>query len=238
MKVYYFSVKYAKIKKLNGGIILQYIITFLEGIISFISPCMLPMLPIYVSYFAGGADKKEHVLKRAVCFVLGFTAVFGALGLFAGTLGSFLAKYQSAVNVITGAVVIIFGLSYLEVINLPFFKGIQNYKKLDGAFSAFLFGVIYSISLTPCIGAFLGSALMLASNSQTAIRGLLLLLAYSVGLGVPFVVSAVLLDRLGTAFDFIKRHYGIINKVCGIFLIVVGVSMMFGFLNTLLSVFA
>lgn len=217
---------------------MQYLITFLEGIISFISPCMLPMLPIYVSYFAGGADKKEHVLRRALCFVLGFTLVFSAMGLFAGTLGAFLAKYRIAVNIVTGAAVVIFGLGYLEVINLPFFKGMQSLGKLDGAFSAFLFGVIYSVSLTPCVGAFLGSALMLASNSGTAIHGLLLLLVYSMGLGIPFVVSAVLLDQLGTAFDFIKKHYGIINKVCGIFLIVVGISMMFGFMNALLSIFS
>lgn len=199
---------------------------------------MLPMLPVYVSYFAGGADKKEKVLKRALCFVLGFTVVFGALGVFAGTLGAFLARYRMAVNVVTGAVVVIFGLGYLEVINLPFFKGMQSFKKLDGAFSAFVFGVIYSVSLTPCVGAFLGSALMLASNSGTAGKGLLLLLVYSLGLGIPFVVSAVLLDKLGTAFDFIKKHYGIINKVCGIFLIIVGISMMFGFMNSLLSLFA
>ncbi|MBQ7873567.1 MAG: cytochrome c biogenesis protein CcdA [Oscillospiraceae bacterium] len=216
---------------------MQYFITFLEGIISFISPCMLPMLPIYVSYFAGGADKKEHVFKRAICFVFGFTAVFSILGLFAGTLGAFLAKYQVAVNIVTGAVVIIFGLGYLEVINIPLFKGMQNFKKLNGAFSAFLFGVVYSVSLSPCVGAFLGSALMLASNSGTALQGLLLLLIYSLGLGIPFVVSAVLLDQLGSAFDFIKKHYDIINKVCGIFLIVVGISMMFGFMNALLSVF-
>ncbi len=217
---------------------MQYLITFLEGIISFISPCMLPMLPIYVSYFAGGADKKEHVLKRAICFVLGFTVVFGFLGLFAGTLGGFLSKYQTAVNIITGAVVIIFGLGYLEVLELPFFKGMGNFRILGGAFGAFLFGMIYSVSLTPCVGAFLGSALMLASSAGTALQGLILLLVYSLGLGIPFVVSAVLLNELSAAFDFIKKHYGIINKVCGIFLIVVGISMMFGLLNALLAVFA
>ena len=217
---------------------MQFLITFLEGIISFISPCMLPMLPIYVSYFAGGSDKKENIFKRALCFVLGFTVVFGALGLFAGTLGSFLAKYQTAVNVVTGAIVILFGLGYLEVFNLPFFKGMGSIKKVESTFGAFLFGIIYSVSLTPCVGAFLGSALMLASNSETATEGLILLLTYSLGLGIPFVFSAVLLDKLGGTFDFIKKHYGIINKVCGIFLIIVGVFMMFGILNALLALFS
>lgn len=217
---------------------MQFFITFLEGIISFISPCMLPMLPIYVSYFAGGSDKKENIFKRALCFVLGFTVVFGALGLFAGTLGSFLSRYQTLVNVVTGMIVIVFGLSYLEVFSLPFFKGMGSIKKINNAFGAFLFGIIYSVSLTPCVGAFLGSALMLASNSETALEGLMLLLTYSLGLGIPFVFSAVLLDKLGGTFDFIKKHYGIINKVCGIFLIVVGVFMMFGILNALLALFS
>lgn len=219
-------------------IFLQFLITFLEGIISFISPCMLPMLPIYVSYFAGGTDKKENIFKRAVCFVFGFTVVFGMLGLFAGTLGSFLMKHQVAVNIVTGAVVIVFGLSYLELFDLPFFKGMGKFKRTESAFSSFLFGMVYSVSLTPCVGAFLGSALMLASNSETALEGLLLLLTYSLGLGIPFVFSAVLLDKLGGTFDFIKKHYGIINKVCGIFLIIVGVFMMFGILNALLALFS
>ena len=217
---------------------MQFLITFLEGIISFISPCMLPMLPVYVSYFAGGSDKKENIFKRAICFVFGFTVVFSVLGLFAGTLGFFFSKYQIVVNVVTGAVVILFGLSYLDVFEIPFFKGISGFKKINGAFGAFLFGIVYSVSLTPCVGAFLGSALMLASNSKTALQGLLLLLTYSLGLGIPFVFSAVLLDKLGGTFDFIKKHYGIVNKVCGIFLIVVGVFMMFGAFNVLLSLFS
>ena len=216
---------------------MQFLITFLEGIISFISPCMLPMLPIYVSYFAGGTDKKENIFKRAICFVLGFTVVFSVLGLFAGTLGSFLTKYQTAVNIVTGAIVILFGLSYLEIFSLPFFKGMGSIKRINSAFRAFLFGMIYSVSLTPCVGAFLGSALMLASNSGTALQGLILLLIYSLGLGIPFVASAVLLNKLSSVFDFIKKHYGIINKDCGIFLIIVGVFMMFGVLNALLAFF-
>lgn len=217
---------------------MQYLITFLEGIISFISPCMLPMLPIYVSYFAAGDEKRGGVLKRSVAFVLGFTVVFGAMGLFAGTLGSLLREYKTAVNLLTGAVVVLFGLGYLGVLNLSFFKGMKGMKKPEGIFSAFVFGIIYSVSLSPCVGAFLGSALMLASNSETAAKGLLLLLTYSLGLGVPFVISAVLLEQLGGAFDFIKKHYAIINKICGIFLIVTGVAMMSGILERLLLNFS
>lgn len=217
---------------------MQFIVTFLEGIISFISPCMLPMLPLYISYFAGNADKKHKTFLRAFSFVAGFTAVFTLLGVFAGTLGAFLTKYQTAVNIVSGVIVIIFGLSYLEVIRLPFFKGMNMNKKISGVFSAFLFGIIYSVSLTPCVGAFLGSALMLASSSGGTLRGALLLLTYSLGLGVPFLLSAVLIDKLNSVFAFIKKHYKIINLICGIFLIITGILMAFGLMNAMLAFFS
>lgn len=217
---------------------MQYAITFLEGIISFISPCMLPLLPVYISYFAAGADKKQHIFARSVAFVLGFTTVFSLLGLFAGTLGAFLAKYQTAVNIASGALVILFGLVYLEVIPLPFLRGMQGAKSAGSVVSAFLFGMVYSISLTPCVGAFLGSALALASSSGTAARGMALLLLYSLGLGIPFVISAVLIEKLGSVFGFIKRHYRVINIVCGVFLIIVGLLMAFGMQNRLMAMFS
>lgn len=217
---------------------MQYLITFLEGIISFISPCMLPMLPLYLSYFAGNADKRGHTLLRALAFILGFTAVFTALGLFAGTLGAFLTRYRTVVNIVGGGIVVLFGLSYLDVIHIPFFKGMKGGFAVKSVFSAFLFGVIYSVSLTPCVGAFLGSALMMASTAGGAAEGALLLLAYSLGLGVPFLLSAVLIGQLKTAFDWIKRHYRVINLVCGIFLIVVGVMMALGWMNRVLALFS
>ncbi len=217
---------------------MHFLLTFLEGIISFISPCMLPMLPIYVSYFAGGADKKRHVFARSLAFVLGFTSVFCLLGLFAGTVGAFLATYRTAVNVVCGLLVILFGLSYLEVIPLPFFKGMQGGKKVTSFFSAFLFGIIYSVSLSPCIGAFLGSALSMAATAGTAAQGVLLLLCYSLGLGMPFLFSALLIDRLSGAFTWIKKHYRVINLICGIFLILVGVLMACGMINLLLAAFS
>ena len=216
---------------------MNYLITFLEGFISFISPCMLPMLPIYVSYLVGGDEKKKNSLPRALSFVLGFTVVFCLLGVFSGPLGALLSRYQTAVNVVCGAVVVILGLSYLGVIPLNFFKGIKGQHKINGILSAFAFGVIYSVSLTPCVGAFLGSALMLASSSGGALKGLLLLLVYSLGLGIPFVVSAVLIEQMTTAFKFIKKHYKIINTVSGVFLIAVGVLMAFGLLGRLLAMF-
>lgn len=217
---------------------MEYLITFLEGFISFISPCMLPLLPIYISYFAGGADKKHRVFARALSFVVGFTVVFSLLGLFAGTLGAFLREYRTAVNIIGGIIVIIFGLSYMEFIKLPFLRGMQSGRTADTVISAFLFGVIYSVSLTPCIGAFLGSALTLAGTSGTAVKGVLLLVTYSLGLGVPFLISALLIEKLGGVFAFIKRNYRVINIVCGCFLILVGILMACGLMDLLVSLFS
>ena len=217
---------------------MEYAITFLEGLISFISPCMLPMLPIYIAYFAGGADKKRRTFVMSLFFVFGFTLVFSLLGLFSGTLGAALVRHGRIVNIVTGAIVILFGLSYLEVIRLPFFKGVQKEMNIRGYGSAFLFGVIYSVSLTPCIGAFLGSALMMASNAGTAAKGVLLLVFYSLGLGIPFLLSSMLISYFAKAFDFIKRHYKVINTVSGLFLILIGILMMTGLLTKFLMLFS
>ena len=224
--------------QVQGDSNLQYLITFLEGIISFLSPCMLPMLPIYISYFAGNANKKESIIGRAVAFVAGFTVIFSGLGLFTGTLSGFFIRYQQLIQVVCGLIVIIFGLSYLDIFHLPFFKGITKEAKISGLFSAFVFGMIYSVSLTPCVGTFLGAALMQAGISGGAMKGGLLLLSYSLGLGIPFLISAVLVDRLNTVFDFIKQHYKIVNLASGLFLIITGIFMMFGIMNRLLAFFS
>ena len=217
---------------------MEFVLTFVEGIISFISPCMLPMLPLYVSYFAGNTGKKHNVLIRAACFVLGFTLVFTILGVFAGAIGTFLREFGNILNVVCGLIVMVFGLSYLEIIPLPFLKGMGRGANITSAFSALIFGMIYSVSLTPCVGAFLGSALMMASTSGGAVKGALLLLTYSLGLGIPFLISAILIDRLNSVFTFIKKHYNIVNLVSGIFLILIGVAMIFGFMNKIMAFFS
>ena len=213
---------------------MDYILTFLEGIISFISPCMLPMLPIYVSYFAGSDGKKAGTFIRALAFVAGFTVVFCTLGIAFGSIGSLVGD-SNIINVVCGILVVIFGLSYLDIIKLPFFKGGTKAVKVTGVLSAFLFGVVFSVNLTPCIGMFLGSALAIASSSGTVLKGLLLLFAYSIGLGIPFLISAVLIDQLKGAFNVIKKHYKVINIICGVFLIIVGLSMIFGLFTRLLA---
>ena len=217
---------------------MQYLIAFLEGIITFISPCLLPMLPIYISYFAGGGQRSVgKTLKGALGFVIGFTAVFVALGALAGTVGSVLREYQTAVNIVSGLIVVFFGLNFLGVFKLNLFRGGQRSVNTEnmGFFTAVLFGVIFSVGWTPCVGAFMGSALMLASQQAHAVEGMLMLLAYSLGLGIPFILSAVLIDYLKTAFNWIKKNYSVINTVSGILLVLIGVLMMTGTLGRLLS---
>ena len=219
---------------------MQYVISFLEGIITFISPCLLPMLPVYVTYFAGGEEGNQRkVIKNAIGFDLGFTAVFVAMGALAGFFGEIMRRYSTAVNIVTGAIVILFGLSFLGLFRLNIFKGSRFENKGSlGFFSAILFGIVFALGWTPCVGAFLGSALMLAASGGSAVQGILMLLAYSVGLGIPFILSAVLIDKLKGAFNFIKRNYRIINIISGSLLIIIGILMATGLFGKLLALTA
>lgn len=216
---------------------MRYLVSFLEGIVTFLSPCLLPMLPIYVSYFAGGGQRSTgKTLSCALGFVVGFTAVFTAMGALAGSIGSLLVRYQRIVNLVSGIIVIVFGLNYLGLFRWNLFHG--GSRVLDAQdmtfFSAALFGIIFSLGWTPCVGAFLGSALALATQQGHVLEGTLMLLAYSLGLGIPFLLSAVLIDALKGAFDWVKRHYQIINLLSGGFLILIGILMASGMLGRLL----
>ncbi|MBO5052099.1 MAG: sulfite exporter TauE/SafE family protein [Clostridia bacterium] len=217
---------------------MSYIIAFLEGVITFISPCLLPMLPIYISYFAGGGERTTaKTLRGSLGFVTGFTVIFVTLGALAGTVGSFLREYQTIVNLVSGLIVIFFGLNFLGVFRLELFKGSNRTMKTDnmGFFSALLFGIVFAVGWTPCVGAFLGSALMLAAQQAHVVEGMLMLLAYSMGLAIPFVLSAVLIDYLKTAFNWIKRNYKIINIVSGSLLVLIGILMATGAFSWLLG---
>ena len=216
---------------------MQYFVSFLEGIITFISPCLLPMLPFYVSFFAGGGERTtKKTLKGALGFVLGFTLMFVAMGALAGTIGSFLNKYQTAVNIVSGMIGVFFGLNYMGVFKIKLFKG-KRFKKSEdmGFFSNVLFGLVFSVGWTPCVGAFLGSALMLASQQGHMVEGMLMLLVYSLGLGIPFVLCAILIDKMKSTIDWFKNNYRIINTISGGLLVVIGVMMATGTFGRLLA---
>ena len=185
------------------------------------------MLPIYISYFAGGGERTTRkTLLGALGFLSGFSVNFVAMGALAGNIGSFLRL-----------VVILFGLIFLGIFKWTLVRGggktVNSHEM--GFFSAMLFGMVFSLGWTPCVGAFLGSALMLASQQGHVIKGMLMLLCYSLGLGIPFLLSAVLIDYLKSAFNWIKKHYRIINTVSGCFLIMGGILMATGTLGQLLS---
>ncbi|MBQ3045311.1 MAG: cytochrome c biogenesis protein CcdA [Clostridia bacterium] len=217
---------------------MQYLISFLEGIITFISPCLLPMLPVYVSYFAGGSEKStKKVIENALGFITGFTVIFVLMGALAGSFGRLLSEYAVIVNIITGLIVIFFGLNFIGVFKFNLFSG-SRFSKTDNLnfFSSVIFGIVFSVGWTPCVGAFLGSALMLAASQANVMQGVMMLLLYSLGLGVPFFISALLIDKLKGMFSFIKKHYSVVNTVCGALLIVVGILMATGLFGKFLSI--
>ena len=271
---------------------MDYLLTFLEGLASFISPCMLPMIPLYLSYFAGedetdeqepktpsavdkteslakttlqtvteetetsgneeksegtkkpvvfkrtdankkASNKKHLVIVRSLFFVIGFTLMFVMFGGLVGLISGYINKYKTVINIVAGAIVIVFGLSYIGLFGLPFFKGLKKSYKVDGAWSAFLFGIVFAVGVGPCTGAFLGSALALASTSGTVAKGLSLLLFYSMGIGIPFIITAVLTDKTKKLFGFIKRHFKAVKIVSGSLLVVMGVLMAAGIMDKL-----
>ena len=221
---------------------MAYFITFLEGIISFISPCVLPMLPIYISYFIGQEEQntKGKAFKNSLGFVLGFTIVFVILGVFAGSLGIFFKEYKSIINILFGIIIILFGLSFMQMIKLP------NIGKKDWKvepqnlhfMQAILFGIIFAVSWTPCVGAFLGSALLMAATAEHVWEGIGLLICFSLGLGIPFIISSLLIEKLKNTFQWIKQHYNWIEKIAGVFLVIIGILMMTGYLDAFLKFLA
>ena len=213
--------------------ILEALTTFIEGLIAFISPCVLPMIPVYVLYFAGSSEGRQarRTLLRALSFVLGFTALFVLLGVFAGSLGGLLVRYQREVNLVCGMIMILFGLHYAGVLQITLLEktvkpDVQVQPK--GYLSCALLGAVFAAGWTPCTGPLLGSAMMLAASKGSMLSGAVLLASYSLGMGIPFVLCALIIDRVKGAFAAIKRHYKLVNRVCGVFLVIVGLAMMTG----------
>lgn len=203
---------------------------------TFVSPCLLPLLPVYLAYFAGG-DGEEANLRRtvcsALCFVAGFTLVYALLGAGAGVVGTLLVRHRTAFNIGCGVVLVLLGLNYLGVLRIPALERTWRKgpsAKTKGYLGTLLFGVVFAIGWSPCVGTFLASALSLAASSASAGEGMALLLCFSAGLGVPFVLSAVLINQLQGAFAWVKQHYDVINKVCGGLLVVEGILMAVGLL--------
>ena len=210
---------------------MDYVFTFIEGFASFISPCILPMLPIYISYFMGEDNKKvSKAVINSIGFVLGFTIVFILLSILASSFGGIISNNIKYVKIVFGIIIILLGLNYMEIIKIKFLnrtKGANKKAKDLNFLKSMIFGMLFSISWTPCIGTFLASALLLIAKNQDMVKGIILMIVYSIGLGIPFIISAALLEKLREAFSFIKKHYDVIKKISGIILIIMGIYMIF-----------
>lgn len=214
---------------------MQQLLLGVEGVLTFISPCLLPMLPIYIAYLTGQTDKdsdkqKTSLLLQAIFFVLGFTIVFILMGIFVTTIGRFVLINRTLIHFIAGSFMILLGIDYLfgnPVMNRLNIMPRSSLKQSN----SFVFGMIFSLTWTPCVGTFLASALSYAATSSSYLESVTLLLSFSFGLGIPFILSALLLNEMNHVLTWIKQHYRIIQTVSALFLIVMGISTMFGWLE-------
>ncbi len=209
------------------------------GVVSFASPCILPLIPSYVSYITGisydelvsreSRRKNMNItLLHSLAFVGGFSLIFVLLGATASFAGSILSQHLNIIRVVGGILIIIMGVFVMDVVNIPF---LQREAKLHlktrpaGYIGTLLVGMIFGAGWTPCTGPFLGSVLALAMTTDTLGRGMALLAFYSLGLGVPFILSAIAISAFLSSFDRLKRHFKVIKIVSGVILVVMGVLL-------------
>jgi cytochrome c-type biogenesis protein len=219
-------------------------IAFLAGLASFLSPCVLPLVPIYLAQLVGhsvyqAADGQEEQPQRlntfihSLLFVLGFTLAFVALGATASTLGSFLRAYQILLRQVGGIVLIIFGLRLTGILKLSIFYWQKRFEFRPSRPSypaSLLIGLIFAIGWTPCVGLILAPILGLAASAATLGRGVVLLLCYSLGLGVPFLLLGVGVNQLGRVLKWLKPHVGKIEAGTGVVMIAAGLVIFFNLL--------
>ncbi len=207
---------------------------FVEGLLAFLSPCILPLLPVYLMYLAGSDPEtvdRSRLFRNVVGFVLGFTVVFVLLGATASTIGSLLVEYRQALIRVSGIVVILFGLNFLGLIRIGLLNrssSVQAKTSDLGFVSSLVFGGAFSVAWTPCLGAFLGTALLLASHTQTLRAGMALLFVFGIGLGIPFILTALLWHKLQGVLGFIKQNLKYIQRISGGLLVLIGVLMLTG----------
>jgi len=205
--------------------------TFFAGVGMFLAPCTLPIVPGYLGFIGGGAAAtRGSIIRNAVAFVLGFSVVFIAFGLFAVSIGQLLGANRVYIPQIAGAILILFGLTMLGV-RIPYISGerhmrLPSFLTVGRIESSFLIGAVFALGWSPCIGPILGSVLLMASTSATALQGAMLLGVFSLGMGIPFLLCAILLDRIEPFFARLGRVSVMLSKVSALFLILVGLLML------------
>lgn len=217
-------------------------VAMLAGVLSFLSPCVLPIVPPYLAFMAGasvdaaGQERDGRVLRAAAFFVLGLSTVFVLLGLAASALGRVLLEQQETMAFVAGVVILTFGLNFLGVLRLPFLARDIRFEARGMAGSplgAYVLGLAFAFGWTPCIGPVLGAILSLAAQGGSAERGMVLMAAYALGLGLPFLLTALFLGRAMRLMAGLRRHMGLVERVMGVLLVAVGVMMLTGSFRSL-----
>ncbi|MEV7977395.1 cytochrome c biogenesis protein CcdA [Streptomyces sp. NPDC086519] len=227
---------------LNGALVLALPIALLGGLVSFFSPCVLPLVPGYLSYVTGvaGTDladaRRGRMATGAALFVLGFTAVFVSGGALFGYFGSTLLEHSSELSKVLGVLMIAMGVFFMGL--MPWFtqREFRFHKRpVAGLIGAPVLGALFGIGWTPCIGPTLSSVIVLSSQQGSAGRGAILTVAYCLGLGVPFVITAVAFRKALGAFGWVKRHYVWVMRIGGTMMIVTGVLLLTGAWDSLVQ---
>ena len=224
---------------IDAGLLPAMIVALVAGVISFLSPCVLPIVPPYLAFMSGvslaemeaGGRARLRAFTAALFFVLGLSTVFVLLGFTASWLGTFFLQNQLLLARISGVVVIVFGLHFLHVFRIPFLDREARIETGDtggSAFGAYILGLAFAFGWTPCIGPQLGAILSMAASEASIARGTALLAVYAAGLGLPFLLAAIFLSRAMGLMNRIKRHMGLIEKVMGLLLVAVGLMLLTG----------
>lgn len=230
--------------------IVSLLIAFGAGVLSFFSPCVLPLIPAYISFITGlsldelrgAGDEKgtvenlRRVLWQTLLFVLGFSFIFIALGATASFLGDFISRYERAIRIIGGSVIILLGLHVagaFKVKQLEYERRLHLRSKPANIFGAFVVGMVFAIGWTPCVGPALAAILGLAGTQATLGRGVVLLSCYSLGLGLPFILTALAINVFLNLFGKVKKYFKVVSVVTGLLLITIGILIIIGWPHTI-----
>ena len=212
------------------------------GILTFISPCILPLIPVYITLVTGLSveelDNKKNLLSvflSSLCFVLGFTTVFVFLGLSVTIIGQFFLNNMNILRIVGGIIIIVFALHLIGVFKIKIlykqFSWLDKIKKTSNYFTIYLIGCAFAFSWTPCVDPILASILIMAATQGTVAKGTFLLLVYSLGLGIPFILTALFIHRFFSIFNILKKYYRLIEIISGTLLIIIGTLIISGSFN-------